>query len=189
MNRQVKILLPVSVVIVLLLGYYSLYRPTFRRLKEFTSKLKVADAELAFLQQKVEMLPRLESKNESLRQEVEEMESKLHSEEEVTSLIRQITDVAKKTNSRVVFTDYSADEEEAPYPSINLRLRLVSKYKNIVDFYQNLNSIGKLIFIERYSIRKDVSTFPNLQTELYMKVFLKKEGEIETTELSKVNTE
>lgn len=91
--------------------------------------------------------------------------------QEITGLIRELPKMAKKTGVKVSGVKYQPFVKEEGYNRLSFSLPVGGKYSNIRRFIYEMETMRKIIWIERLAIRSSSSTSEELSIQLTMETY------------------
>ena len=121
--------------------------PKHKEIKAFDSKIALQENEIAKSQSKVGMLPQLILENEKLRKKLTELQQQLPEEKEVSSLLKQVSDLGIKSGLKISFW---RPEQKRTHTSgivyeIPVKVELFGSYHNLGYFFSSLTKLNRIV--------------------------------------------
>jgi type IV pilus assembly protein PilO len=144
----VQTILSVSpAVIIIIVVVFLLILPKQKEIKAFDSKIALQENEIARSQSKVGMLPQLILENEKLRKKLTELQQQLPEEKEVSSLLKQVSDLGIKSGLKILFWK---PEQKRIHPSgivyeIPVKVELLGSYHDLGYFFSSLTKLNRIV--------------------------------------------
>lgn len=144
----VQTILSVSpAVIIVIVVVFLLILPKQKEIKAFDSKIALQENEIAKSQSKVGMLPQLILENEKLRKKLTELQQQLPEEKEVSSLLKQVSDLGIKSGLKILFWK---PEQKRMHPSgivyeIPVKVELLGSYHDLGYFFSSLTKLNRIV--------------------------------------------
>ena len=128
--------------------------PKNKEIKALEKKIAVQENEIAKDQAKAAKLAELTLENERLRKRLEELKQQLPEEKEVSSLLRQVSDLCIKSGLTVALWK---PEQKKTHPSgivyeIPVAVELAGSYHNLGDFYSSLTRLNRIVNIGNFKL-------------------------------------
>ena len=145
-----KIVIPVlPAVIIAVITIFVFILPKNKEIKDFEKKISVQENEIAKNQTKAEKLPELTLENEKLRKRLEELKKQLPEEKEVSSLLRQVSDLCIRSGLKVSLWK---PEQRKTHPSgivyeIPVKVELSGSYHSLGYFFSSLTKLNRIVNI------------------------------------------
>jgi len=146
----VKIILAViPAIIIIVVAFLVFILPKNKEIKDLETKIIAQESEIAKSQSKAEKLPELIAINEDLKNKLNELKTQLPEEEEVTSLLKQVSDFAIKSGLKV---DLWKPANRTMHSSgivyeIPVTVELLGSYHNLGHFFSNITSLHRIVNI------------------------------------------
>lgn len=134
-------------VIIVIFVVVLLILPKHKEIKAFDSKIALQENEIAKSQSKVGMLPQLILENEKLRKKLTELQQQLPEEKEVSSLLKQVSDLGIKSGLKISFW---RPEQKRTHTSgivyeIPVKVELFGSYHNLGYFFSSLTKLNRIV--------------------------------------------
>jgi type IV pilus assembly protein PilO len=134
-------------VIIVIFVVVLLILPKHKEIKAFDSKIALQENEIAKSQSKVGMLPQLILENEKLRKKLTELQQQLPEEKEVSSLLKQVSDLGIKSGLKISFWK---PEQKRTHTSgivyeIPVKVELFGSYHNLGYFFSSLTKLNRIV--------------------------------------------
>lgn len=145
-----KIVIPaLPAVIIAVITIFVFILPKNKEIKDFEKKISVQENEIAKNQTKAEKLPELTLENEKLRKRLEELKKQLPEEKEVSSLLRQVSDLCIRSGLKVSLWK---PEQRKTHPSgivyeIPVKVELSGSYHSLGIFFSSLTKLNRIVNI------------------------------------------
>lgn len=133
---------------------FLLVMPKHKEIKEFEAKIAVQENEIAKDQAKAAKLPQLSLENERLRKRLEELKLQLPEEKEVSTLLKQVSDLCVRSGLKVLLW---RPEQRKTHASgivyeIPVRVDLSGTYHSLGQFYSSLTRLSRIVNISNIKI-------------------------------------
>ncbi len=143
----------ISVVVIFLL-----IMPKNKEIKELEAKIAKQENEIARDQAKAAKLPELTLENEKLRKRLEELKKQLPEEKEVSSLLRQVSDLCIRSGLKISLW---RPEQRRVHPSgivyeIPVRVELTGSYHNLGYFFSTLTRLNRIVNLSNINLSSPV---------------------------------
>ncbi|MEW6585614.1 MAG: type 4a pilus biogenesis protein PilO [Nitrospirota bacterium] len=148
--RAVKILIGATPsIIIAAVVIFLLIVPKNKEIKALEQKIAGQENEIAKNQAKAAKLPELVLENERLRDRLEEMKQQLPEEKEVSTLLRQVSDLCVRSGLKVILWKPS---EKRTHPSgivyeIPVKVELSGNYHSLGYFFGSLTKLNRIVNI------------------------------------------
>jgi len=146
----VKIILSViPAIIIIVVAFLVFILPKNKEIKDLETKIIAQESEIAKSQSKAEKLPELIAINEELKDKLNELKKQLPEENEVTSLLKQVSDFAIKSGLKVDLwkpTNRTMHASGIVY-EIPVTVALLGSYHNLGHFFSNITSLNRIVNI------------------------------------------
>ena len=134
-------------VIIVIFVVVLLILPKHKEIKAFDSKIALQENEIAKSQSKVGILPQLILENEKLRKKLTELQQQLPEEKEVSSLLKQVSELGIKSGLKISFW---RPEQKKTHPSgivyeIPVKVELSGSYHNLGYFFSSLTKLNRIV--------------------------------------------
>jgi type IV pilus assembly protein PilO len=146
----VKILLAsIPALIIIIVVFILFVSPARKEAKALDVKIAAQENEIARDQAKAEKLPELTLENEVLRKRMEELKLQLPEEKEVSTLLKQVSDLCIRSGLKVVLW---RPEQKKTHPSgivfeIPVKVELLGSYHNLGYFFSSLTKLNRIVNI------------------------------------------
>jgi len=148
--KPVKVILSLApAVIIAVVVIFLFILPKNKEIKELEVKIAKQENEIAKDQAKAVKLPELTLENERLRKRMNELKQQLPEEKEVSTLLRQVSDLCIRSGLKVVFW---RPEQKKTHPSgivyeIPVRVELLGSYHNLGYFFSSITKLNRIVNI------------------------------------------
>lgn len=141
-------------VIIIAAIVFLLIMPKHKEIKEFEAKIAVQENEIAKDQAKAAKLPQLSLENERLRKRLDELKLQLPEEKEVSTLLKQVSDLCVRSGLKVLLW---RPEQRKTHASgivyeIPVRVDLSGTYHSLGQFYSSLTKLSRIVNISNIKI-------------------------------------
>jgi len=141
-------------VIIIAAIVFLLIMPKHKEIKEFEAKIAVQENEIAKDQAKASKLPQLSLENERLRKRLDELKLQLPEEKEVSTLLKQVSDLCVRSGLKVLLW---RPEQRKTHASgivyeIPVRVDLSGTYHSLGQFYSSLTRLSRIVNISNIRI-------------------------------------
>ncbi|OGW39396.1 MAG: hypothetical protein A2Y97_12885 [Nitrospirae bacterium RBG_13_39_12] len=150
-----KIIIAIIPAIIIVVAVYFIgISPKSKEIKSYDEKISQQDAEIAKSQLKAEKLPQLTSENEKLRKKLNALKEQLPEEKEVSSLLRQVSELALRSGLKILSWKPQA---KSTHPSgivyqIPVSVILEGSYHNLGYFYSSLTKLNRIVNISNIKL-------------------------------------
>ena len=150
---QVILSLVPALIIVLAVVFF-LILPKNKEIKSFETKISAQENEIAKDQAKAAKLPQLTLENEKLRQRLAELKQQLPEEKEVSTLLKQVSDLCIRAGLKVSLWK---PEAKRTHPSgivyvIPVKVELAGSYHNLGSFFSSLTKLDRIVNISEFRL-------------------------------------
>ena len=183
-NKQFAIAAAIAVALLLLFIVF-LYMPKHGAVVKLEKKIKAIDLETEATKSAIGDIRNLGKALALMQQELNNFESKLPAEEELSSILSEITDTAKKHSIEVVsvkpgkpvlFQDSSGgafEFDQKKVKKINIDVDLRGAYKYLVEYIKALRDSMKILAVlESVSITRNEKIAPKLEANFSLTIFV-----------------
>jgi len=134
-------------VIIIIVVVFLFILPKHKEIKAFETKIALQENEIAKSQSKVGMLPQLILENEKLRKRLTELQEQLPEEKEVSSLLKQVSELGIKSGLKISFLK---PEQKRTHTSgivyeIPVKVELFGSYHNLGYFFNSLTKLNRIV--------------------------------------------
>ena len=139
--------LPSVVVIVLFISL--IYIPKSKEIKQLNKTLTRLDAEIVNSEVKVRRLDALKAENARLRLKLAEQQEQLPNEKEVSSLLKQMSELGVKAGLEILLWRPGSRRinESGLYVEIPVNVEVVSSYHDLGRFFSHISRIKRIVNI------------------------------------------
>jgi len=151
----VKIILAaLPTVIIVAVSLFLIIIPKYKEIKALEIKISAQDNEIATKQAKADKLPQLTIENEKLRKRLEELKQQLPEEKEVSTLLRQVSDLCIRAGLKIALW---RPEQKKVHSSgivyeIPVKVDLQGSYHNLGFFYSSLTKLNRIVNVSSISL-------------------------------------
>jgi type IV pilus assembly protein PilO len=141
-------------VIIVVIVLFLLIMPKKNEIKVLEGKISKQEDEIAKNEAKAAKLPELTLENERLRKKLSELKQQLPEEKEVTTLLKQVSDLALRAGLKIGLW---RPEAKKVHPSgivyeIPVRVELSGSYHNLGYFFSSLTRLNRIVNISDIKI-------------------------------------
>lgn len=136
--------LVIAIVIILII-----ILPKNKEIKALEKKILVQENEIAKSQAKAEKLSELRSENERLGKRLNELKEQLPEEKEVSTLLKQVSDLGIKSGLRILLwkPEQKKIHASAIVYEIPVKVELSGSYHNLGYFFSSLTRLNRIVNI------------------------------------------
>lgn len=144
----------VPAVIIVLVVVFLLILPKNKEIKSLEIKISSQENEIAKDQAKAAKLPQLTIENEKLRQRLTELKQQLPEEKEVSTLLKQVSDLCIRAGLKISLWK---PEGKRTHPSgivyeIPVKVELSGSYHNLGYFFSSLTKLNRIVNISVFKL-------------------------------------
>lgn len=151
----VKVILSLAPAVLIVIGVvFLLILPKHKEINALAIKISAQENEIAKNQAKAAKLPQLTLENERLGKRLEDLKQQLPEEKEITSLLKQVSDLCIRAGLKVSFWK---PEAKKTHPSgivyeIPVRVELGGSYHNLGSFFSSLTKLNRIVNITDFRL-------------------------------------
>ena len=155
MPKYVKVLLSalpsVAIIVFVLFVFVS---PKRNEIKALDIKIAAQENEIAKNQAKAAKLPQLTLENERLRKRLEELKLQLPEEKEVTSLLKQVSDLCIRSGLKVSLWKPESKKMHSSgiVYEIPVRVELLGSYHSLGYFFSSLTKLNRIVNVSDFRL-------------------------------------
>jgi type IV pilus assembly protein PilO len=128
--------------------------PKSKEIKALETKISTQENEIAKDQAKAAKLPQLTLENEKLQKRLTELKQQLPEEKEVSSLLKQVSDLCMRAGLKVSLWK---PEAKRTHPSgivyeIPVKVELSGSYHNLGYFFSSLTKLNRIVNISEFKL-------------------------------------
>jgi type IV pilus assembly protein PilO len=148
--KPVKVILSLTpAVIIAVVVIFLFILPKNKEIKALEVKIAKQENEIARDQAKAAKLPELTLENERLRKRLDELKQQLPEEKEVSTLLRQVSDLCIRSGLKVI---YWKPEQKKTHPSgivyeIPVRVEIAGSFHNLGYFFSSITKLNRIVNI------------------------------------------
>jgi type IV pilus assembly protein PilO len=135
--------------IIVLVVTFVILLPKNKEIKALENKILLQENEIAKSRTKAEKLPELLAENERLRRRLEELKLQLPEEKEVSTLLKQVSDLG--TRSGLYITLWKPEQKKTHSSGIvyeiPVKVELTGSYHSLGYFFSNLTKLSRIVNI------------------------------------------
>jgi len=148
------VLAVVPSVILVILFIVLIYSPKNSKIKSLNESIAKLDNEIASSEVKVRKLNKLRAENVRLKEKLAELQEQLPEEKEVSSLLKQITDLGLKSGLEILLWRPEAREPDPAgvYVEIPVKVTVIGGYHNLGVFFSHISQIKRIVNISDIKI-------------------------------------
>lgn len=180
----------VPALIIIIVVTFVILLPKIKEIKALENKILLQENEIAKSRTKAEKLPVLIAENERLRRRLEELELQLPEEKEVSSLLKQVSDLGIR--SGLYITLWKPEQKKTHQSNIvyeiPVKVELTGSYHSLGYFFSSLTKLNRVVNISdiKLSDPKPEKDVASLKVSFTATTFSSiPEGETVKTEKSK----
>ncbi|MDD5772851.1 MAG: type 4a pilus biogenesis protein PilO [bacterium] len=173
MKQPLKILLISFVVIVFanITVFWFVIRPEKIAIKQKEADYFVLRENLLEVRQRIKNEKYIKESISNIKSDLDKFDLILPRHEEITRLIQELPNIAEKTGVKVSGVKYQPFVKDEGYNRLSFSLPVEGKYSNIRKFIYELETMRKIIWIERLAIRTSYSVREELTIQLTMSTY------------------
>jgi len=148
--KYVKTIISVlPAVIIIIVVTFVILLPKNKEIKALENKILLQENEIAKSRAKAEKLPQLIAENQRLMRRLEELKQQLPEEKEVSSLLKQVSDLGIRSGLHIMLWK---PEQKKTHPSgivyvIPVRVDLTGSYHSLGYFFSSLTKMDRIVNI------------------------------------------
>ena len=148
--KYVKTIISVlPAVIIIIVVTFVILLPKNKEIKALENKILLQENEIAKSRAKAEKLPQLIAENQRLMRRLEELKQQLPEEKEVSSLLKQVSDLGIRSGLHIMLWK---PEQKKTHPSgivyvIPVRVDLTGNYHSLGYFFSSLTKLDRIVNI------------------------------------------
>ena len=148
--KYVKAIISVlPAVIIIIVVTFVILLPKNKEIKALENKILLQENEIAKSRAKAEKLPQLIAENQRLMRRLEELKQQLPEEKEVSSLLKQVSDLGIRSGLHIMLWK---PEQKKTHPSgivyvIPVRVDLTGNYHSLGYFFSSLTKLDRIVNI------------------------------------------
>jgi type IV pilus assembly protein PilO len=145
-------LMPAIIIVIAAIFFFIL--PKHKEIKSIEIKISAQENEIAKDQAKAAKLPQLTLENEKLQKRLTELKQQLPEEKEVSSLLKQVSDLCIRAGLKVSLWK---PEAKRTHPSgivyeIPVKVELSGSYHNLGYFFSSLTKLNRIVNISEFRL-------------------------------------
>ncbi|MFA4918288.1 MAG: type 4a pilus biogenesis protein PilO [Thermodesulfovibrionales bacterium] len=151
----VKVILSLAPAVLIVIGVvFFLILPKHKEINELEIKIAAQENEIAKNQAKAAKLPQLTLENENLRKRLEELKLQLPEEKEITSLLKQVSDLCIRAGLKVSLWKPEAKRTHASgiVYEIPVKVELGGSYHSLGSFFSSLTKLNRIVNITDFRL-------------------------------------
>jgi type IV pilus assembly protein PilO len=151
----VKVILSLAPAVLIVIGVvFLLILPKHKEINELEIKIAAQENEIAKNQAKASKLPQLKLENEKLIKKLEILKQQLPEEKEITSLLKQVSDLCIRSGLKVSLWK---PEAKKTHPSgivyeIPVKVELGGSYHSLGSFFSSLTKLNRIVNINDFKL-------------------------------------
>ena len=151
----VKVILSLAPALLIVIGVvFLLILPKHKEINALEIKIAAQENEIAKNQAKAAKLPQLTLENEKLRKRLEELKLQLPEEKEITSLLKQVSDLCIRAGLKVSLWKPEAKRTHASgiVYEIPVKVELGGSYHSLGSFFSSLTKLNRIVNINDFKL-------------------------------------
>ena len=151
----VKVTLSLAPAVLIVIGVvFLLILPKHKEINELEIKIAAQENEIAKNQAKAAKLPQLTLENEELIKRLEELKLQLPEEKEITSLLKQVSDLCIRAGLKVSLWKPEAKRTHASgiVYEIPVKVELGGSYHSLGSFFSSLTKLNRIVNITDFKL-------------------------------------
>ena len=151
----VKVILSLAPAVLIVIGVvFFLILPKHKEINELEIKIAAQENEIAKNQAKAAKLSQLKLENEKLIKRLEDLKQQLPEEKEITSLLKQVSDLCIRASLKVSLWK---PEAKKTHPSgivyeIPVKVELRGSYHSLGSFFSSLTKLNRIVNINDFRL-------------------------------------
>jgi type IV pilus assembly protein PilO len=145
-------LVPALIIVIAVIFFFIL--PKNKEIKSLEIKISAQENEIAKNQAKAAKLPQLTLENEKLRQRLTELKQQLPEEKEVSSLLKQVSDLCISSGLKVSLwkPEGKRTHSSGIVYEIPVKVELNGSYHNLGYFFSSLTKLNRIVNISEFRL-------------------------------------
>ncbi len=141
-------------VIVTALFIYFIYLPKNEEIKSLTQVIEKLDNEIASSEVKARRLEALKIENARLKARLKHLQEQLPEEKEVSTLLRQVSDLGIKSGLRILLWRPEArmPDQSGLYIRIPVKVEVLTGYHNLGIFFSHISRLPRIVNISEIKL-------------------------------------
>jgi type IV pilus assembly protein PilO len=151
----VKVILSLAPALLIVIGVvFLLILPKHKEINALEIKIAAQENEIAKNQAMAAKLPQLTLENEKLRKRLEELKLQLPEEKEITSLLKQVSDLCIRAGLKVSLWKPEAKRTHASgiVYEIPVKVELGGSYHSLGSFFSSLTKLNRIVNITDFKL-------------------------------------
>ena len=151
----VKVILSLAPAVLIVIGVvFFLILPKHKEITALEINIAAQENEIAKNQAKAAKLPQLTLENEKLRKRLEELKLQLPEEKEITSLLKQVSDLCIRAGLKVSLWKPEAKRTHASgiVYEIPVKVELGGSYHSLGSFFSSLTKLNRIVNITDFKL-------------------------------------
>ncbi len=188
LSRLQKILVFVLTFALIGAGYYFfIFQPKYEKLNKLKQTLKTKKTTLTKFKGQAKILPELEKKLNSLKEELNYAMAALPNEKEIPILLTEISRAGKKTGLEFVsFQPKPEQIKEDFYAEIPVNMQISGGFHQLAHFFDEVSRLYRIVNIENIEMKSiENGNKLNVSCEAVTYMFVNKKVETKNTKKSK----
>jgi len=154
-KREKILLLLICIIIPLFLHYKFYINPTLNKINSLKNEIENIEKEISFyknVSKKYEKLKKIIKEREDFLNEIKKI---LPDEREIPLLLKNIAQIAKNSGLEILLFKPGKEIEKDYYEIIPLTMKIEGQYKNILVFFNRIESMERLVVLESIAFQPD----------------------------------
>lgn len=151
----VKVILSLAPAVLIVIGVvFLLILPKHKEINQLEIKIAAQENEIAKNQAKAAKLSRLTLENEKLRKRLEDIKQQLPEEKEITSLLKQVSDLCIRAGLKVSLWKPEAKKTHSSgiVYEIPVKVELGGSYHSLGSFFSSLTKLNRIVNINDFRL-------------------------------------
>lgn len=142
-----------SVIIIIVVTFVILL-PKNKEIKALENKILLQENEIAKSRTKAEKLPQLIAENERLRRRLEDLKLQLPEEKEVSSLLKQVSDLGIRSGLHIMLwkPEQKKTHSSGIVYEIPVKVELTGSYHSLGYFFSSLTKLSRIVNISEIKL-------------------------------------
>jgi len=150
--RVIISLIPVVIFAVLFITL--VYQPKSKEIRSLQGAVAKLDKEISSGEVKIRKLDELIAENKLLKARLEALKEKLPAEQEVSELLKQVSDLGLQSGLEILLWKPGAKRASPSglYAEIPVQIEVITGYHNLGDFYSQISRLARIVNISGLKI-------------------------------------
>ncbi len=178
-KREKFLLIIITVIFGLVILYIVLYRPQHLRIADMKKEFNNIQMDINTAKFLSHDLGELEKEVLQIEKELAELQQRLPNRKHMPHVLKAFSDAAVSANINYILITVEEAEsnllnivkQKIHYEKIPVQIDIISRYKNIADYVNNLGNLSRLVKIDSIEIKSE-EELPLLKVTLHVSVYI-----------------